>query len=355
MKTPFITIHLEKLEHNVKTIATLCNQHGVQVTGVTKGTLAIPEVAKAMIRGGATWLGDSRLDNIERLKNAGLKEPCLLMRSPHLSELHRVIDLVDVSLNTELEVIRGLSEVALQKGKVHQIILMVDLGDLREGVWPSDVADMVKEIIPLQGVQLVGLGANLTDLNGVLPTVENNQQLVDLAEEIEKMFSIHFDILSVGNSSSLKLLESGLLPKRINHFRIGECLLLGRETADGEQWPNTYYDAFTLTAEVVETKLKPSMPIGEIGKDAFGNTPVFQDCGMMNRTILNIGRQDVVPEALIPHARAYQILGTTSDHMIVDTTKGPALKVGDYVHFDMNYSALLATMTSPFVHKICSK
>ena len=39
-------------------------------------------------------------------------------------------------------------------------------------------------------------------------------------------------------------------------------------------------DTVKLVAEVIELKRKPSMPIGKIGKDAFGNTPVFEDKGI---------------------------------------------------------------------------
>ncbi|MBB6214764.1 putative amino acid racemase [Anaerosolibacter carboniphilus] len=352
MRTPYITIDTYKIEQNTRAIVNQCKKYGIQVAGVTKGTLGMVEVAQAMIRGGINWIGESRLDNIERLRKSNIHTPILLMRSPHMSEIERIISLADVSLNSEYEIIKALSKASLSKGLIHKIIIMVDLGDLREGVWPNELLPLVKELITMKGIEIIGLGTNLTDLNGTIPTYENNKQLVDLAEEIEEKCKIELQYLSAGNSSSLKLLASGKIPKRINHFRIGEGILLGRETIGREAWPGTSQDAFTLYAEIIEKKLKPSLPVGEIGQDAFGNIPGIEDKGMMTRAILNIGRQDTNIDGIMPKHSNIEILGATSDHLLMDLTKNQSLKLGDTVAFDLNYGALLASMTSPFINKV---
>ncbi len=355
MKTPKITIDLSKIEHNTRIICQMCSKHNIALAGVTKGTLGMPEVAQAMIRGGATYLAESRLANIERLKQNGIEVPIILIRSPHLSDIERVIKLADISLNTEFEVIKALSEVSIQNNTVHKIVIMVDLGDLREGVWPEDLHGLLEKTLSLNGVKVIGLGTNLTDLNGVIPTTENNQKLVDLANEMEKAFGIEFELLTAANSSSIKLLEDGGIPPGINHFRIGEAILLGCETIAREKITDAYQDAFVLTGEIIERKLKPSTPIGEIGQDAFGNTPVIEDKGMMLRGILNIGRQDANISGLKPQDKNISIIGACSDHLILDLTKADYLKVGDMVSFELEYSALLAAMTSPYVAKELKK
>lgn len=351
MRTPKITIDLRKIEHNTRIIYQMCSKHNIALAGVTKGTLGMPEVAEAMIRGGATYLAESRLANIERLKLNGIKVPIILIRSPYLSEIDRVVELADISFNTEFEVIKALSEASIQKNTIHKIVIMVDLGDLREGVWPDDLYDILGKTLSLKGVKVIGLGTNLTDLNGVIPTTENNQKLVDLADEMEKAFGIKFELLTAANSSSIKLLKDGGIPKGINHFRIGEGILLGCETIAREKITDTYQDAFVLTGEIIEKKWKPSTPIGELGQDAFGNTPVIEDKGMMLRGILNIGRQDVNIAGLKPQDKNISIIGACSDHLILDITKADYLEVGDMVSFELEYSALLAAMTSPFVAK----
>nr|WP_315023230.1 alanine/ornithine racemase family PLP-dependent enzyme [uncultured Aminipila sp.] len=352
MSTPKLTIDLKKVEHNTNTIFGLCKKNSIALAGVTKGTLGMPEVANAMIRGGVTWLAESRLNNIKRLKDSGITVPVILIRSPHLSEVDRVVELADVSFNTEYKVIEALSEESVSKNKVHNIVIMVDLGDLREGIWPDELHDIISKTLTLKGVKIIGLGTNLTDLNGVIPTTENNQKLVDLASEMEKEFDIKCEILTAANSSSIRLLELNGIPDRINHFRIGEAILLGRETIAREAIANTYQDAFVLTAEIIEKKVKPSVPIGEIGQDAFGNIPQIDDKGDMLRCILNIGRQDTNIEGLIPRNENIKIIGASSDHLVIDITNLKELEVGDTVSFDLEYSSFLGAMTSPFVEKV---
>ena len=178
------------------------------------------------------------------------------------------------------------------------------------------------------------------------------QQLVDYADQIERTFNLNLPYISGGSSSSLPLIAAGKMPGRINHVRIGEAILLGRETIHRSAWPNTFQDAFCLYAEVIEEKQKPSVPIGEIAEDAFGKTPAFINHGERERAILNIGREDVDVDGLRPLDTRLAILGASSDHLIVDVTRAKeAIRMGDSIAFSLNYSALLAVMTSPYVEK----
>jgi predicted amino acid racemase len=134
--------------------------------------------------------------------------------------------------------------------------------------------------------------------------------------------------------------------------RIGEAILLGHETAHRRVWPGTYQDAFILHAEVLELKTKPSVPLGERGKDAFGKVPVFTDRGLIKRAILNAGREDVSIEGLKPLDAGIVILGASSDYLIVDVTGATRpVAMGETLAFLPDYAALLAAMTSPYVEK----
>jgi predicted amino acid racemase len=352
MNSPHITIDLAKLEANARAITRLCAEHGIAVTGVTKCTCGFPEVARAMLRGGVVSIGESRMDNIHRLRAGGIDTSFMLLRIPPLSKVEDVVSQVDTSLNSELSVITALSEVALRRRLVHRIIIMVDLGDLREGVWPDDVVPFVREVIGLAGIRIVGLGTNLTCYGGVIPTEENMQQLVNLACEVEKTFQLKLEYLSGGSSSSLPLITAGKMPRRINHLRIGEAILLGVETAHHTPWPETCQDAFVLHSEVIELKKKPSVPIGEVTQDAFGRKPVFEDRGIIDRAILDVGREDVDVDGIRPIDPRLSILGATSGALIVDVSAAEGgVRVGDLLAFSPNYAALLAAMDSQYVEK----
>ena len=352
MGAPHVTIDTGKLEHNARTITRTCAKFGIQVTGVTKGTCGSPDAARAMLRGGVTSVGESRLENIARLRSAGVDAVHMLLRTPSLSRVHEVVERVDISLNSESAVVAALSDAAQSRGLVHEIIVMVDLGDLREGVWPDDLVPFVRDIIGLPGIRIVGLGTNLSCYAGVIPSRENMEQLVEHAREIESVFELELDLISGGNSSSLPLIASGDMPRRVNHARIGEAILLGVETVRRTPWPDTHQDAFVLHAEIIELKAKPSVPIGATGEDAFGARPRFDDRGDIIRAILNIGREDIEPDGVKPFEAKTRVLGATSDALIVDVTAvADSLRVGDTMVFGLNYPALLAVMSSEYVQK----
>jgi len=350
--TPYLSIDLAKVEHNARAITSLCRAKGIRVTGVTKCTCGNPEIAKAMLRGGVADLGDSRLENIHRMQAAGVASSFMLLRLPPLSGVEQVTKAAAISLNSELRVLRGLSTAARGRDQVHDVIMMVDLGDLREGMWPTELIPAVREALRLPGIRIRGLGTNLSCFGGVVPAEDNMKQLVCLVEEVEQTFGITLDVVSGINSSGLELVAAGAMPARVNHARIGEAILLGRETIHRKPWPDTHQDAFVLHAEVLELKNKPSLPVGTRSQDAFGALPAFEDRGNILRALLNLGREDVDVAGIAPLDPRLRILGASSGYLVLDVSALQGnIQTGDEVAFSLNYSALLAAMTSEYVKK----
>lgn len=350
---PQVAIDLGRIERNARAIVERCAESGIKVFGVTKGTCGMPQVARAMLRGGVAGIAESRFENIRRLHESGIDCPIMLLRSPPMARVEEVVRTVDISLQSELAIIGEISRIAERLGRVHNIIVMVDLGDLREGIWPSDLLPTVEKILEMKGVRIAGLGTNLTCFGAIVPTEENLGQLVAHAYKVERLAGITLDWISGGNSSSLPLLLEGRMPGGINNLRVGEAILQGGiETFRDNPWPELEYDAFRLSGELIEVKLKPSVPIGKSGFDAFGRRPLFVDEGDRLRGIANIGREDVIVESLTPINKGVRVLGASSDHLVLDVTDAdPPLAVGDRVSFRMGYGALLTTMTSEYVEK----
>ncbi|MCX7904594.1 MAG: ornithine racemase Orr [Caloramator sp.] len=348
---PRVEVNLNKLKENANFLARLSEKHGIKIMGVTKCFCAIPELSKALVEGGVEYIADSRIENLIKLKELDVKK--VLLRIPMQSEAELVVKYADYSQNSELETLKLLGAKALEIGKIHKVILMVDLGDLREGIWPEDVDSFVAEAVKIEGIKIVGFGVNLTCYGGVIPDENNLGRLVEIAKKMQEKYNLELEIISGGNSSSLYLLLEDRLPKGINNLRFGEALLLGRETAFGNFVDGLHKDVFILKAEIIELKEKPSVPIGNIGMDAFGQKPHFEDKGIMKRAIVAMGRQDIDPSGLIPLDQDISIVGASSDHTILDVTHSKReYKVGDTVEFVMEYGALLRAMTSEYVKKV---
>jgi predicted amino acid racemase len=349
---PRVTIDLKKLKHNTEIIASACKAHNIDIMGVTKVFCAQPEAAQAMVEGGVKYLADSRVENLKKLDKLDVQK--VLLRLPMISQAEAVVRYADISLNSELETIKALGKSAVKQNRTHRVVLMTDLGDLREGVLPKDIDKTVEAILKVDGIQLYGLGVNLTCYGGVVPDENNIGLLSQLAEQIEKKFEIRLEMITGGNSSSFYMLDKGTMPGKVNNLRMGEIIVLGRETAYGDAVENTYDDAFKLQTEIVEIKTKGSKPIGTIGMDAFGNTPTFEDKGMLLRAICAVGRQDVDPSNLIPLDEGIEILGSSSDHLLLNMTDANReYKVGDVVEFKLEYGALLSLTTSEYIEKVC--
>ena len=353
MTAPRLEIDLNKIYHNARTLVDRLADRGISVTGVTKATLGSPEIAGALIRAGVTALGDSRIENIEAMRRAHVPASMTLIRSPMISQAERVVTHADVSLNTELDVISRLSFAAKEARRTHGVVLMVELGDLREGIMPGDLENTVRETLRFPNIVLRGIGTNLACRSGVSPDAKNMAELSALADSIDATFGLTLSIVSGGNSGNLTWALSGEDTGRINDLRLGEAILLGRETLHRQPIDGLHTDAITLIAEVVESKAKPSLPWGEIAQTAFGEQPPSIDRGLISQTILAIGQQDTDPCGL--HAPpGITILGASSDHLIVDSGGG-SLCMGAEMTFQLNYSALVRAMTSPFVAKVVNR
>ncbi|MEF8847785.1 MAG: alanine/ornithine racemase family PLP-dependent enzyme [Candidatus Thermoplasmatota archaeon] len=349
-KYPRLKVNLEKIKHNAKRISKKASEFNIDIAGVTKATCGDPKVANAMKEGGVNYIADSRIENIKKLRKSEFSKPLILLRTPMLSEIKKVVEFADISLNSEIPVIRELSNQSKKHGFKHKIILMVEMGDLREGINKKEIFGFIEKILKFEGIEIYGIGMNLACFGGVIPTEKKEEEICRITEEIEKKFDINFKMISGGNSANIPLLFKKTSPTKINNYRIGEGILLGLETVNRKPISSTFQDAFILEAEIIELKRKPSVPKGEISQNAFGEKPDFQDKGKIDHGIVAIGRQDVIVEDLTPCDKNIEIIGSSSDHIILDIKKGD-YEVGDIVRFNLKYGALVHLYTSKYVGK----
>ena len=345
---PQLEFDLALLRSNADAVISRCRGMGIRVCGVVKGVDGMPEAARVLRAAGAAELGTSRLEQVAKCRAAGVPGPWLLIRIPGLTELPDVVALCETSLQSEWPTLLALEEECLRQNKTHRVIVMTDLGDLREGFWDKDelvdVCERVERDLP--HVQLAGIGVNLTCYGSTKPTPEKMNELVGLARQVEQRIGRKLEIVSGGATSSFTLVHWGTMPAGVNHLRIGEAILLGKDLQVDWGIRDMDYlrmDALTLRAEVVEVKDKPTYPIGEFAIDAFGRKPVYEDRGIRRRAILALGRADVGElESLIPREPGLTVIGGSSDHCIVDVEDCPRrLQVGDIVEFSLCYSHML--------------
>ncbi len=363
LSAPRIEIDLEKLRHNARTVSGWCREAGLGVFAVTKGVRGDPRVARAFLEGGVPGLADSRLSNFRALQGLRGSTPLLLLRAPSPAQAAEAVALTDGVLVASADTAEALARAASAAGRPYRILLTVDLGELREGLLPEELVRAAVAIDhrlarvtgisePSGRAHVAGLATNMACFSGVVPRRTHLSELARLAEEAGAILGRRL-VVSAGNTAVLPLLLGEGLPPGLDDLRVGEGLLLGRECLRREPLPGCRQDAFTFRGAIVEIGRKPTCPTGERAQDAFGHRPVFADRGRRLRAIVAAGRQDIVPEGLVPLDQGIEVVGATSDHLILDVEDYPArLAAGAELGFSVNYACLLQAMTSPDVAKI---
>ncbi|ANZ44315.1 alanine racemase [Cloacibacillus porcorum] len=353
IKYPLLRVKLDGIRENARRLVDECALHGVGIWGVSKGVSALPEVARAFEAAGIKVIADSRLDNIRRMREAGVALEYALIRIPMRSELEELVSLCDYTLISDIGTFEALSEICERRGREVKCVVMFDMGDLREGFWFGDAARTAAELAKFTGrMKIVGVGANFSCASGVLPSAKNLAELAACGAAMESALGCPLPVYSGGGTCSFVMMRRGMLPKAINNLRLGEALLLGRDTSFGMVLEGLSQDTMEIEAELVEVRRKPTLPVGEIGHDAFGNIPHFEDRGERRRGILAIGKQDVYVSGLTPLNEGVRIITASSDHMLVDIEERPDLSVGDILSFRPDYTAMLSASTSPYVTKV---
>ena len=365
-KYPALVINREALLFNTRKMVEWCGEHGIFVAGVIKGFNAIPSICEAEAAGGVKMLASSRKEHLAEARQLGLKTvdgedmPTLLIRMPMLSEIDDVILNCDYSLNSEIATLDALNEAAGRLGKQHRVILMTDLGDLREGWFETEdlVAAAVHVEKDLPNIYLAGVGTNLGCVGSITPTGEKMEMLVERTLAVEEAIGRKVDIVSGGASSSLAPMFDGVMPEKVNMLRIGAGIPIGSNDQikyiyNIEEIGELRGDCITLEAQIIELNTKPTYPIGEIGCNAFGQQVEYEDRGNRKRAILAVGCADYGDVCdIIPQLEGATIFGASSDHTILDIEDVKEdLKVGDIVRFELRYTAVLHLTANKTVHQ----
>ena len=353
-----LLINTEAILHNHDYIRRLVGMHDSSLTVVTKALCGHVAAITALVEGGIQSIADSRLENLKAITESNLKVERWYLKPPHPNELQEVVRYSDVSLNTELSIVKEINEVAKKADVLHKILLMIELGDLREGILPGALVEMYNDVFNLKNIEIIGIGTNLGCLSGTIPGMDQLMQLVLYKELLELKFNRKIQLVSAGSSASLPFLMQNLIPKQINHFRVGESILLGNDLLQGGIMAGLRDDGFILEAGVVEIKKKNLAPTGEIN-DEFqpfnspGEQKQYSPGERGFRAVVTIGELDTDIAGLTPLNGEYEIAGATSDLTVLNVGSVDSnLNVGDFIRFKVSYPALIRLMNNKYTEKL---
>lgn len=351
----YIELNSKSLRHNYEYLVSRFTKYGKTWGVVTKILCGNEDYLMEIAKLNPPEVHDSRLSNLEKLKEIAPQIQRVYIKPPPIKSLDRLVACADVSFNTHISAIRKINAEAKKQGVVHMIIIMIELGDLREGVMREDLIDFYENVFELEHIEVIGIGANLNCLNGILPTKDKLIQLSLYKELINAKFQSKIKWVSAGTSVTLPLLQKKQVPEGCNHFRIGETLYFGNDIFHKKPYKSMKQDVFTLKAEVIEIKEKPLIAEGVQGSNLLGETPEM-DLNQLGkesfRAIVDVGVLDVSPENLTPLNKHIEVIGGSSDMIVVDLKQNKSrIKLGDIISFRPNYTGVLSLMNSNYVDK----
>ncbi len=353
-----ININLEALHHNLQMISGFMARQGAHWSLVTKCLCGHEETLRALAAMGVASMCDSRLDNLRAIHRAAPEVEKWYLRLPHLSVVDDIVTLADISLNSEIEVIRALGVAAQRHGRVHNIIIMIELGDLREGILPGSLVNFYEQVFNMPAIRVLGIGAQIGCLAGSVPSVDQVAQLILYRELLELKFRQKLPVISAGSSVFLPLVLQGRLPRGLNHFRIGEAVFLGTDLVGGGRLEGLRDDVVVLEGEIAEIKEKNLVPMCEVGTATpfhglIGSTPEGHSPGKRGfRALVTIGEIDTDVAGLTPLNPSFQIAGATSDIIVVNIGENTEhIRLGDTIKFKCSYSAFVRLMNDNYITK----
>lgn len=352
----YVTLSKSSLAHNYKFLNALFDSKNIEWAPVVKLLCGNRSFLNYLLSLGREQVCDSRLKNLAMIKELDPERETIYIKPPAKYSIPEVVRVADVSFNTEFATIKWLSDEAKKQGKVHKILIMIELGDLREGIMGDSLIDFYQRVFQLPNIEVAGIGANLNCLSGVMPSKDKLIQLSLYEQLIEAKFDKSLDSVSGGSSVMVPLLMKEQIPKGINHFRVGESLFLGNNLFDKTLIDGMCDDTFLLHSEIIEITEKPKVPYGEMQDNPSGERAKFQDKDYgkkQKRAILDIGLLDISKTKFLEGAREnLTFIGASSDMLVVDVTDTTTdYKVGDDVSFKMSYMGALRVMNSHYIEK----
>ncbi|TDE03543.1 alanine/ornithine racemase family PLP-dependent enzyme [Flavobacterium hiemivividum] len=352
----FIKLFRKKLEENYAYLNTIFESRNIEWGVVTKLLCGNKIYLKEIIALGVREMHDSRISNLKKIKALDPTIQTVYIKPPAKRSIESIVRYADVSFNTEIDTIKMLSKEAQNQNKIHKIIIMIEMGDLREGVMGEELVDFYGSILSLPNIEIRGIGTNLNCLSGIMPTQDKLIQLSLYKQLIEAKFNIKISWVSGGTSVAIPLILKNARPMAVNHFRIGEALFFGKDLFTGETIKDMHNDVFKLYSEIIEITEKPDAPTGELGESGVGNTYVMEDntdLGVTSlRAILDIGLLDMQPQYIEAEDTDITIVDASSDMLVIDISHSKKdYKIGDLVSFKIQYMGALYLLNSDYIEK----
>lgn len=360
-----LVVDSDKIISNIKSINSFLSRNNIEWSLIPKVLCGNEDVLSVILDNKIVKdlhsIGDSRTSNLKSVKNINKDLVTMYIKPPAIPLVPEIVKVADISLNTSIETIKAIEDECIKQNKFHKVIIMIEMGELREGVMRDKVVEFYEYIFNLTRVEVIGIGTNLGCMYGIEPTYDKLIQLSLYKELIEAKFKKKMEIVSGGSSINLPMINSGRIPKNINHLRIGEAVFFGTSPLDEKQFKDLHTDVFTYKGNIIEIEEKETVPDGVMTNGNIGHTRdslslgTNQEITKTHKAIVDFGILDVDFNDINTKDDKLTFVGSTSDmtvYEIPNNKNNPAYNVGDTIDFSATYMGVAKLMNSKFIEKI---
>lgn len=199
-------VDLSAVAHNVREVkgkikggAKLCAV--IKADAYGHGALA---VAKTAVQAGAAYLAVAILNEALELRNAGFKEPVLILGFTPADQSFLVVDRGITQTVFSFEAAKALSDAAVVQNKVAKVHLKIDTGMGRIGILPEEAGALAERIAALPNLALEGMFSHFSMADSLDKKYARAQleRFKRAIAEVEKR-GIHVEIKHMANSAAI--------------------------------------------------------------------------------------------------------------------------------------------------------
>ena len=352
-----LNIHTDKIIANIQVVDDLMKKHHKEWSLVVKVLGNNREILTAILEHSSVLsthsIAVSQWKNLRLIKEINRNLTTMYIKPPVMNNADNVVRYADISFNSSFPTIQALNEAARKTHKRHRIIIMIELGELREGIRREGLMEFYQKVFKMDNIEVIGIGANLGCMIGVKPTFDKLLQLVLYEQLIEAVFERGLELISGASSIALPLLMRGKIPSGVNHFRIGEAVFLGTSPLNNEPFLNLHTDSFTFTGNIIELYKKPNTPdevISSVGEK--GELEAKHHSNSSYHAVMDFGELDVDADYLVPIDKEISYFGSSSDMTVYDLKENKSnYETGAVLQFRLKYMAVAILMASSSIDK----
>ena len=365
---PELEINLDALAHNLRLVRHREQAWGFRFLPVLKMVASHPEIVAFLRRQGYGCHGIA--DMTEHLLY-GQEPPAragrVLINLAPPDRTDDVVRLFERSSFSCEETFRALDAAAPAAALHHEALLMVDIGDMREGIPQDEAPALLRAVAAASqraargpGAHVAGIGVNLGCLYGTCPDEENMARLETLAARAGDLLGHALHRVSLGGTIFWNWFARRhghgphLPPGCIMEFRMGDPLLLGWDMYRDQALLGGDFrqDIFRLTAtvlEVTERDIRPPRQSVHNGRGLPADCPVL---GKRLRALVDCGSLHTDVQGLTLPGTDWRITDFSGNYAVLDVSACPQAPVtGDHVRFIPSYWAVARTCRMPHIRK----